>query len=140
MSELLNKVKDFSRKAHEGQFDKGGNPYYLHPEFVASLGINEDEKIVGYLHDIVEDTEYTFKDLINLGINDECLQALKLLTHNKSESYEEYIKKIKSNELARKVKLNDLINNMDLSRINEVTTKDLKRIEKYKKYYKFLSE
>lgn len=140
MTELLKKVAEFSKEAHKDQFDKGGKPYYLHPEYVASLGKTEDEKIVGYLHDVVEDTKYTFNDLKELGINDDCLEALKLLTHDKSESYEDYVKRIKTNELARQVKLNDLTNNMDLSRLVEVTSKDLERVEKYKKYYKYLSE
>ena len=139
MTELLIKVAEFSKKAHEGQVDKGGHPYYLHPEAVALMGKTEDEQIVGYLHDVVEDTEYNFDDLKKLGINDNCLKALKLLTHNKREPYDEYIKRIKTYELARKVKINDLINNMDLSRLRKITTEDIKRVEKYKNCLKYLS-
>lgn len=138
MADLLKKVAEFSKKAHEGQFDKGGHPYYLHPQCVALMGKTEDEQIVGYLHDVVEDTDYTFEDLKALGINNECLEALKLLTHIKSEPYDEYIKRIKTCELARTVKINDLTNNMDLSRLKNVTEKDIKRIEKYKKCLEFL--
>ena len=138
MNELLNKVAQFSKKAHEGQFDKGGHPYYLHPKTVALMGKTEEEQIVGYLHDVVEDTDYTFDDLRELGINDECLEALELLTHKKSEPYEEYVKRIKTNELARKVKINDLTNNMDLSRLTNVTDKDLERVEKYKRCLAYL--
>ncbi|MGM9971084.1 MAG: GTP pyrophosphokinase [Anaeroplasmataceae bacterium] len=140
MSELLNKVAEFSKKAHEGQYDKGGHPYYLHPEAVAAMGKTENEKIVGYLHDVIEDTNYTIDDLKALGVNDECLEAIKTLTHDKNISYEDYIKNIKKCELARKVKINDLTNNMDLSRLKEVTQKDLDRVDKYKSCLKYLSE
>ena len=128
MSKLLEIVAEFSKKAHEGQMDKGGHPYYLHPKNVALMGKTEDEQIVGYLHDVVEDTQYTFEDLKNLGINDNCVEALKLLTHDKEVSYDEYIKNIKTCELARNVKINDLTNNMDLSRLKNVTEKDIKRV------------
>lgn len=140
MSELLNKVAEFSKKAHEGQYDKGGNPYYLHPQTVALMGTTENEKIVGYLHDVIEDTNYTLEDLKMLGINDECLEAIKILTHDKNVSYEEYIINIKKCDLARKVKINDLTNNMDLSRLKEITQKDLERLAKYKKYLNYLND
>ena len=120
MSELLERVAEFSKKAHEGQFDKGGHPYYLHPQCVANMGTTEDEKIVGYLHDVIEDT--------------------KCLTHDKSIPYDEYVANIKKCELARKVKMNDLKNNMDISRLKTVTPKDLERVEKYKKSYAFLEK
>lgn len=138
MSELLNKVAEFSKKAHEGQFDKGGHPYYLHPQSVALMGTTENEKIVGYLHDVIEDTNYTINDLKELGINDECLEAIKMLTHDKNIPYEEYISNIKKCDLARKVKINDLTNNMDLSRLKEITQKDLDRVKKYKQCLSFL--
>lgn len=138
MTDLVKKVADFSKRAHEGQFDKGGHPYYLHPQSVALMGKTEDEMIVGYLHDVIEDTKYTFDDLKSLGINDNCLEALKLLTHDNQVSYDDYIKKIKLNDLARKVKINDLTNNMDLTRLNNVTQKDLERLEKYKRSLEFL--
>ena len=79
MTVLLRRVAEFSKKAHEGQFDKGGHPYYLHPRCVALMGKTEEEQIVGYLHDVVEDTEYTFYDLKDLGINEECLKAFFFL-------------------------------------------------------------
>lgn len=139
MSELLNKVAEFCKKAHEGQYDRGGNPYYLHPQSVALMGTTENEKIVGFLHDVIEDTDYTLDDLKALGINEECLEAIKVLTHDKNIPYEEYIKNIKKCKLARKVKINDLTNNMDLSRLKEITPKDLERVEKYKKYLNYLN-
>ena len=138
MSELLERVAEFSRKAHEGQFDKGGHPYYLHPQCVANMEKTEDEKIVGYLHDVVEDTKYTIDDIKALGVNDLCIEAIKYLTHDKSIPYDDYVAKIKQCELARKVKINDLKNNSDLSRLNKITAEDLKRVEKYKKALQFL--
>lgn len=140
MSELLERVAEFSKKAHEGQFDKGGHPYYLHPQCVANMGTTEDEKIVGYLHDVIEDTKYTIDDIKALGVNDRCIEAIKCLTHDKSVPYDEYVTNIKKCELARKVKMNDLKNNMDISRLKIVTPKDLERVEKYKKSYAFLEK
>lgn len=140
MNLLLEKVSDFSKNAHEGQFDKGGHPYFLHVQKVASMGENENEIIVGYLHDILEDTLYTINDIKSLGINNECINAIICLTHNKNISYDDYIMNIKKCELARKVKINDLKNNMDLSRLKIVTNKDLERVKKYAKALAFLSE
>ena len=140
MSSLLDNVKSFAKKAHNGQFDKGGHPYYLHLQNVASMGKTEEEKIVGYLHDVIEDTNYTIEDIRLLGINDNCIEAIKYLTHDKNISYDEYIKNIKSFELARKVKINDLKNNLDLSRIDNITDNDIKRNKKYQKYLEYLEK
>lgn len=138
MNTLLKKVSDFAQKAHEDQFDKGGKPYYLHVQNVANMGKNENEKIVGYLHDVLEDTNYTLDDIKTLGINEECIKAILCLTRNKEISYDEYIVKIKRCELARKVKINDLKNNMDLSRLKIITDKDIEHIKKYKKALDYL--
>ena len=104
------------------------------------MGTTEDEKIVGYLHDVIEDTKYTIDDIKALGVNDRCIEAIKCLTHDKSIPYDEYVANIKKCELARKVKMNDLKNNMDISRLKTVTPKDLERVEKYKKSYAFLEK
>lgn len=133
---------EVAKAAHNGQVDKGGIDYIYHPMTVAfQCGGNDSAVIVALLHDVVEDTNFTFEDLQEkIPLTDEELQALKLLTHDKNISYFDYVKKIKSNELAAQVKLADLKNNSDLSRIPEKlrTEKDFKRVEKYKAAMKIL--
>lgn len=139
MSKYLTIAEKFSKMAHAGQRDKGGASYYLHPKTVASMCETEDEKIVAYLHDVVEETKYTIEDIKKLGFNKKVIEGIKYMTHDKSTSYDDYIKKIKTCDLARKVKINDLKNNMDLSRLKEVTEKDKERVKKYQYYYNYLN-
>ncbi|MBR5912749.1 MAG: hypothetical protein IKZ58_00045 [Selenomonadaceae bacterium] len=133
---------EVAKAAHKGQVDKGGVDYIYHPMTVAfQCDGNDSAVIVALLHDVVEDTNFTFEDLQEkIPLTDEELQALKLLTHDKNISYFDYVKKIKSNELAAQVKLADLKNNSDLSRIPEKlrTEKDFKCVEKYKAAMKIL--
>ncbi len=124
-------------KAHMGQIDKAGKPYIEHPLKVASA-FNDDERyITALLHDVVEDSEMTIDDLRTEGFEESILQAIQIITKT-DISYEEYIMKIKNNPIAREVKIEDLKHNMDLSRLNRVTNRDLKRVEKYKKSLDFL--
>ena len=119
-------------KAHNGQTDKAGMPYILHPIHLAEQMDNESSIIAALLHDVVEDTDYTLEDLRAMGFPKEAMDAIALLTHDKSVPYMEYVAKLKDNPIARKVKLADLRHNSDLTRISNVTEKDLERIEKYK--------
>ena len=125
--------------AHMGQLDKSGIPYILHPIHLAEQMDTEEECIVALLHDTVEDTNVAFEQL-EKEFSKTVLDALKLLTHDKSVEYMEYVKKIKENPIARKVKLADLYHNSDVTRLVVVTEKDINRIEKYKKAINFLSE
>ena len=68
-------------EAHEGQEDLDGNPVILHPMAVALAGMNREEQIAGLLHDVVEDTDFTFEDLLKRGVDEKIVSALKLLTH-----------------------------------------------------------
>lgn len=128
---MLNLIKAFivAIKAHQGQKDKGGKPYILHPIRVALNVKGKDERIVALLHDVIEDTNYTIDNLDFL--TKEQKDALLLLTHDKSVPYMEYIRKVKKNKIASKVKLADLEQNMNLKRLKTVSDKDLKRLEKY---------
>ena len=92
------------------------------------------------MHDTAEDTELSYLDLMVLEFSDKVINAVMFLTKDKKEKYEDYLKRVKNNELARAVKLSDLTNNMDLSRLKEITEVDKKRLEKYKKAYKYLKE
>ena len=126
--------------AHKGQVDKAGVDYINHPKSVAAKCKTEKEKIVALLHDVVEDTNITLEDLSQFFEND-IVEAINLLTHRDEDDYMTYLSRIKKNSLARTVKLADLENNMDLSRLPNPSEKDYARLEnKYKPAYKFLSE
>jgi (p)ppGpp synthase/HD superfamily hydrolase len=100
------------------------------------LGQNDNEKIVGVLHDVIEDTQWTFEDLEKEGFSIEVIEALKCVTKtSEDEDYAEFITRVKINPLAVKVKLNDLTDNMDIKRMPEVLESDLKRLNKYLKAY-----
>ena len=121
-------------KAHAGQVDKSGLPYVHHPLHLADQMDDEASTIVALLHDVVEDTQYTFNDLAQMGFGDEVLAALRLLTHDDSVPYLDYVREIAKNPLATKVKLADLAHNSDLTRLNhEPTETDLERVRKYQK-------
>lgn len=102
--------------AHEGQVDKCGEPYILHPLFVMNRMETEDEKVVAVLHDVAEDTRVTENYLKELGISDLQLEAVRLLTHIKGVPYMDYIFDLSKNQIARKVKMADLSHNMDFDR------------------------
>lgn len=100
--------------AHKGQYDLDGNPIILHPLTVGLAGKTPQEQCTGFLHDVVEDTTYTFDDLIREGVDNEIVDALRLLTHDEGIDYMQYIQNIanSNNEIAIAVKLNDLHHNL----------------------------
>lgn len=117
-----------------GQTDKAGKPYINHPAHVASLVSSDEEKAVAWLHDVVEDTDTTLDNLRGAGLSEDVVQAVDAMTHREGEDYlTVYIPRIACNSLARSVKLADLSHNMDVSRLPQVTTADLERVEKYQK-------
>lgn len=118
-------------EAHKDQVDKSGMPYVFHPFHLAEQMKDEKCTIVALLHNIVEDTNYTFDDLKKLGFDNEVIKALMLLTHDDDVPYMTYVAAIKQNPIARAVKLADLQHNSDLSRLDSVDEKALKRKEKY---------
>ena len=127
-----------ARLAHRGQVDKAGNDYFAHPEAVAAMLDTPEEKVVGYLHDTVEDTEVTVGEIRGI-FGDRIADAVALLTHADGVPYMDYVKEIGKDPLARRVKLADLTNNMDLSRIPNPGQRDLDRIEKkYRPAYTYL--
>lgn len=138
---FLELAKQLAKEYHRGQVDKAGVDYFSgHVTSVVNGVSTVEEKIVAYLHDTLEDTELSYLDLMVLGFSDKVINGVLFLTKDKKEKYEDYLVKVKSNELARAVKLSDLTNNMDLSRLKEITEVDKKRLEKYKKAYKYLKE
>ncbi|MDO9088129.1 MAG: hypothetical protein Q7U53_18120 [Anaerolineaceae bacterium] len=125
---------------HKDQFDKSGMPYIYHPFYLATQMDTEVSTIVALLHDVVEDSDITFSDLQKRGFSDQVIDALKLLVHDDSTPYLEYVAAIKSNELARKVKLFDLVHNSDITRLNSVDASVKERLEKYEKAIQILSD
>ena len=94
---------------------------------------SEVEKVVGVLHDFLEDTRYTPKQLRKRGYSDEVLGALDCLTRREGETYEAFVQRIKPNPLARRVKLADLADNMDVTRLTTLGKEDLDRLNRYHK-------
>ena len=127
-------------EVHKNQTDKSGMPYVFHPFHLAEQMKDEDTTIAALLHDVVEDTDYTIADLKQMGFPSNVLEALELLTHNDDTPYMEYVAKIKDNPIAKAVKLADLEHNSDLSRLDTVDEKALKRKEKYSQAIRLLNE
>jgi (p)ppGpp synthase/HD superfamily hydrolase len=137
----LQKAIEIAVAAHAGQTDKYGAPYILHVMRVANLGKTEEEKICGALHDVVEDTPWTFEQLAAEGFSTTILDALRCVTKlSDDENYDHFIDRILPNRLACAVKLNDLTDNMDMRRVTELHEKDVPRFNKYLKAYRRVSE
>ncbi|WP_455485032.1 GTP pyrophosphokinase [Gemella sp.] len=132
------KAYGIAKKAHLGQIDKAGEDYIKHPEKVASFVSSDEEKSVAYLHDVIEDTELTLEDLREYGFSEEVLKAVDVITKKKGQDYQTYLNSVKENKLARVVKLADLRHNSDLTRLINITEKDVERREKYQKAIDFL--
>lgn len=136
---MLELALSIATKAHRGQFDKAGIDYIEHPIFVASQVDSEEEKAVALLHDVIEDSSVTAEELLNAGLPETVVTAVQILSKKKGQDYQTYLKTVKSNPLARAVKLADLKHNSDLLRLETITDKDLERLEKYKKAIDYLS-
>lgn len=130
---MLSKAILIATNAHQNQTDKAGEPYILHPLRVMISRLNEIERICAVLHDVIEDTYITLDYLRNEGFTEEVLAVLDALTRRSGESYNEFISRIINNKTACRVKLADLKDNMDLSRIKNPLQKDYERNEKYSK-------
>ena len=136
----LERAIQIATEAHKGQFDKAGREYIGHPIRVMEMGKTEDEKIVGVLHDVIEDTDWTFERLEAEGFSQEIINALRCVTKtSENENYDDFIDRVKKNPLAAAVKINDLTDNMDIRRLPYLSDKDVKRLKKYLKAYKRLT-
>ena len=130
---LLEKAIGLALRSHAGQTDKGNNPYILHPLAVMNRVSGEKQKIVAVLHDVMEDCGVTEDDLLAEGFDQEIVDGIVSLTRKNGETYSEFVERCAKNELGRPVKIEDIKENLDLSRIPNPTEKDRERIEKYKK-------
>ena len=147
--EMLSKAILIATLAHEGQFDKGGNPYILHPLTVLHKlrSTNEDEQVAAVLHDVIEDCTgkkidlpsgekiISFQMLREEGISENAIEIVRLLTKMPGQTAEEYKAGVMSNVSAMLVKREDLRTNSDLRRLKGVTEKDLARNAKYQMFY-----
>lgn len=131
-TDLTKKALKISFNAHKDQLDKSGMPYVYHPFHLAEQMDDEYSTCVALLHDVVEDTDTTIDDLAKI-FPKEVTDAIALMTHDDSVPYLDYVRTIKSNPIASKVKLADLKHNSDLTRLDTVDDKALERVEKYKK-------
>lgn len=129
---LTKKALIISFNAHKNQIDKSGMPYVYHPFHLADQMNDEYSTCVALLHDVVEDTDITLNDLEKEGFPYEVIEALALMTHIDDVPYFDYVRALKDNSLAKKVKLADLVHNSDLTRLDKVEAKDLERVKKYK--------
>ena len=144
---MLGRAIRIASHAFENVKDKGGNPYILHCLRVMNNLNSKDEELncIAVLHDYIEDM---YKDnpekglmlLSESGFSIRVVQALNLLTHRKETPYDAYIKAISLNEDATKVKLADLKDNSDITRLKGLTKKDFDRMEKYHRSFIYLSK
>jgi (p)ppGpp synthase/HD superfamily hydrolase len=143
----MNKYKQLSMaisiavEAHEGQYDRGGKPYILHPlHLMNQLMFDAELATIAVLHDVVEDSDWTLSKLEDVGFSYRVLSALGYLTHEAGISYENYIRGVANNHDAIRVKRKDLEHNSDITRLKGIKGKDLKRMEKYHKAFILLGE
>lgn len=144
MSNLLGKAISIASQAFEDKTDKGGKPYILHCLWVMNnvRHLGENAMICGVLHDLIEDTTWTINDLIDLRFPDEVIESINLLTHTDGMTYEQYIKRIANGryKLPIYIKLKDMEHNMKPNRLKGLSKKDHERIEKYHRWYTYLSK
>lgn len=138
--ELLEKAIGIAVAAHHGQKDRYGAPYILHPLRVMARVNSVPEKIVAILHDVVEDTDWTFAALEKEGFPEPLLTALRCVTKQEGEPYEQFVERSASDSLARRVKLADLEDNLDLRRFKEIKEQDRDRLEKYQRAWRRLKQ
>lgn len=138
--DVVSLAENLAREAHKGQVDKSGEDYIYHPLYVASQMNSEDEKAVALLHDVVEDTFITLADLAKRGFSKEIIEAVDAITKRTGEDYRTYLGRVKTNPIARVVKIADIYHNMNLKRLKKPKEKDFARMEKYKSALAFLNE
>jgi hypothetical protein len=128
---LLEKAIKIALTAHQGQKDKAGAPYILHPLRLMQQMQDENERITAVLHDVTEDSRYTIESLRKEGFSKKVIAALECLTKDDGEPYESYIDRVKLNPLAKKVKLADLKDNLNITRLSHINEVDIERLKKY---------
>ena len=139
LSRDVRTAQSWAEKRHEGQVDKSGKPYVEHPARVAGRMETPEEQVVGWLHDTVEDTGLSLEE-VERQFGPETAAAVDAVSRRDGEAWEDYLERVKRNPTARAVKISDLIDNSNLSRLDRVTMKDVRRQEKYNRALQFLME
>ena len=140
--ELLNKMLVLATNAHSGQYDRGGNPYILHCLKVMHYLKSEDEELqcIALGHDLVEDTNVTYAELLDSGFSARIIEGIRSLTKQRGQTYDEYKHQVFANRDAMRVKMADLRHNSDIRRLKGITDKDIARIRKYHQFYLEIQE
>jgi guanosine-3',5'-bis(diphosphate) 3'-pyrophosphohydrolase len=129
----LERAIEIASRAHAGQRDKAGAPYILHPLRVMLRVETDTERIAAVLHDVVEDSTWTLEQLRSEGFAPEVLEAVEALTRRPEESYEQFVLRAGAHPIARRVKIADLTDNLDPSRIAAPTEHDRARMDRYRR-------
>ena len=135
---LIEKSLTIALQAHAGQLDKAGKPYILHPLRIMAKMDTDEEMAVALLHDTIEDSPITAESLLDAGIPSKIVDAVQSLTKSYGENYYQFIERVLKNELAIKVKKADIEDNLDVLRLDSMSSKDLERVRKYHKAWKRL--
>lgn len=136
--DLLELAASIALRAHAGQKDKSGRPYFLHPFRIAMKCLTDDEIMVALLHDVIEDSDFDAVRLRAEGIPENVVEAVETITRKEGESYENFIMRIKDNSLARRVKLIDLEDNLNIMRLDVLSAEDTARCNKYLAAHNYL--
>ncbi len=135
---LLGKAIALAAEAHRDQVDRAGQAYILHPIRVMMRMDSDVEKMVAVLHDVVEDTDWTLEDLREAGFPDIVIEAVDGMTHREDETYTAYVKRASTNAIARKIKLADLEDNMNVRRVAHLTDEEVERLKRYHRHWLML--
>ncbi|MBH0059321.1 hypothetical protein I6F65_20475 [Pseudoalteromonas sp. SWXJZ94C] len=136
--DIIEKSLEIALKAYSGQKDKAGQTYILHPLRLMAKMDTDEERAVALLHDVIEDSDYTADDLLTQGIPSNIVNAVQCLSKIKGESYDLFIKRVKTNSLATKIKIADIEDNINILRLDTVNENDLSRVAKYHRAWKSL--
>lgn len=139
-TELYDLALQIAIRAHEGQKDKSGRDYIMHPIRVAERCTSPKAKIVALLHDTIEDTDVTTDYLREQGFPEEIIEGVLSVTNREGETYEDFVSRAAQNPIGREVKLADLEDNMDIRRLKELTDKDVERLRKYLRAWQYLNK
>lgn len=136
--ELREKAIQIAIRVHDGQVDKGGNDYISHPLRVEKMCDFREDKLVALLHDTIEDGDITVDYLRMQGFPQSVIDAVLSVTRDSGEDYFDFIRRCRLNDIGRRVKIADLKDNMDITRLQELDDKDIERLKKYHEAYKIL--
>ena len=139
-SELVDLALKIAIRAHEGQKDKSGREYVMHPIRVAERCKDSKAKIVALLHDTLEDTDVTMEYLLEQGFPEEIVEGILSVTKHEGETYEEFVRRASMNPIGKEVKKADLEDNVDIRRLKEITDEDVKRLRKYLRAWQYLMD